>query len=130
MVETVDAVLAVFLDAHVGAFADFVEVRSFVADERDSRENFNITVDEYDAVRISLESSFADADVFLIREEFENFIAVVAVFAGGIAQVEFGVAVLVEKFLHAVGMVVMCVAQDAGINCGNIYSHVIGVLGE
>ena len=130
MVETVDAVLAVFLDAHVGAFADFVEVRSLVADERDSRENFNITVDEYDAVGVSLESPFADADVFLIGEELENFIAVVAVFGCGLSQVEFGVAVPVEEFLHAVCVVVMRMAQDACINCGKVDVHVGGVLGE
>ena len=130
MVKTVDAVLAVFLDAHVGAFADFVEVRSLVADERDSRENFNIAVDEFNAVGVSLEGAFADADVFLIREELENFVAVVAVFGCGLSQVKFGVVVLVEKFLHAVCVVVMRVAQDACIDCGKVDVHVGGVLGE
>jgi len=130
VVETVVAVLAVFFDAHVSAFADFVEVRSLVADECDSRENFNIAVDEFNAVGVLLESSFADADVFLIREEFENFIAVVAVLGCGFSQVEFGVVVLVEEFLHAVCVVVMRVAQDAGINCGKVDAHVGGVLGE
>ena len=70
VVETVGAVFAVFLDAHVGTFADFVEVRCFVSDEGDAWENFVIIVDEYDAIGIFLERSFADADVFLVREKF------------------------------------------------------------
>ena len=130
MVKAVGAVLAVFLDAHVGAFTDFVEVRSLVADERDSRENFNIAVDEFNAVGIAFESAFADADVFLIREELENFIAVVAVLGCGLSQVKFGVVVLVEEFLHAVCVIVMRVAQDASINCGKVDAHVGGVFGE
>lgn len=55
---------------------------------------------------------------------------VVAVFASGITQVEFGVVVLVEEFLHAVCVVVMRVAQDAGINCSKVDAHVGGILGE
>lgn len=70
VVKTVGTVLAVFLDAHVGAFADFIEIRSLVANERDSWENFAVAVDEYDAFGIFLERSFADADVFLVREKF------------------------------------------------------------
>ncbi len=70
VVETVGAVFAVFLDAHVGAFADFIEVWRLVADEGYSWENFNVAVDEYDAFGIFLERSFADADVFLVREKF------------------------------------------------------------
>ena len=54
----------------------------------------------------------------------------VTVFAGGVAQVEFSVVVLVEEFLHAVRVIVMRVAQDAGINCGKVDVHVGGVLGE
>ena len=69
MVETVGAVLAVFFDAHVGALANFIEVRSLVADECDSRENLAVTFGEYDSVCVTLERSFADADVFLVREE-------------------------------------------------------------
>ena len=130
VVKTVVAVLAVFFDAHVSAFADFVEVWSLVADERDSRENFNIAVDEFNAVGVSLESAFADADVFLIREKLENFIAVVAVLGCGLSQVKFGVVVLVEEFLHAVCVIVMRVAQNAGINCGKVDAHAGGILGE
>ena len=130
MVKAVGAVLAVFLDAHVGAFADFVEVWSLMADERDSRENFNIAVDEFNAVGVSLKGAFADADVFLVREKLENFIAVVAVLGCGLSQVKFGVVVLVEEFLHAVCVIVVRVAQDAGINCGKVDAHVGGVLGE
>ena len=70
MVETVGAVLAVFLDAHVGALANFIEVRSLVADERYSRKNFAVAFCKYDSVGIALESSFVDADVFLVREKF------------------------------------------------------------
>ena len=69
MVETVGAVLAVFFDAHVGALANFVEIRSLVTDEGDSRENLAVAVDEYDAIGVLFERSFADADVFLVREE-------------------------------------------------------------
>lgn len=69
MVETVGAVLSVFLDAHVGAFANFIEVWSLVTDECDSRKNFTVAVDKYNSVGISLESSFADADVFLVCEK-------------------------------------------------------------
>ena len=69
MVETVGAVFAVFLDAHVGTFADFVEVRSLVTDESYSRKNFAVAVDKYDAVCVLFERSFADADVFLVREK-------------------------------------------------------------
>ena len=101
-----------------------------MADERDSRKNFNIAVDEYNTVSVSLEGAFADADVFLIREELENFIAVVAVLGCGFAKVKFGVVVLVEEFLHAVCVVVMRVAQDAGINCGKVDAHIGGILGE
>ena len=101
-----------------------------MADERDSRENFNVAIDEYNAVGVSLEGAFADADVFLIGEELENFVAVIAIFGGGFAQVKFGVVVLVEEFLHAVRVVVMRVAQDAGINCGKVDVHVGGILGE
>ena len=54
----------------------------------------------------------------------------VAVFAGGVAQVEFGVVVFVEEFLHAVCVVVVRVAQDARINCSKVDAHVGGVLGE
>ena len=69
MVETVGAVFAVFLDAHVGVFANFIEVWSLVTDECDSRKNFAVAFCKYDSVGIALESSFADADVFLIREK-------------------------------------------------------------
>ena len=55
---------------------------------------------------------------------------VVAVFAGGVTQVEFGVVILVEEFLHAVCVVVMRVAQNAGVNLRNIDTHVGCVLGE
>ena len=130
VVKTVGTVLAVFLDAHVGAFADFIEIRSLVANERDSWKNFTVAVGKYDAVCIALERPLADADVFLVSEEFENFVRVVAVFVGGIAQVKFGVAVLVEEFLHAVRVVVMRVAQDARINLRNIDVHIGRVLGE
>ena len=54
----------------------------------------------------------------------------VTVFASGITQVEFGVVVLVEEFLHAIGVIVMRMAQDAGVNFGNVYSHDGGVLRE
>ena len=54
----------------------------------------------------------------------------VAVFAGGITQVEFGVVILVEKFLHAVGVIVMRVAQNACIDFGNVNPHDGGVLGK
>ena len=54
----------------------------------------------------------------------------VTVFAGGVAQVEFGVVVLSEEFLHAIGVVVVCMAQNAGINLRNVDSHESGVLGE
>ena len=77
MVETVGAVLAVFLDAHMGAFADFVEVRSLVTNERNSRKNFAVAFCKYNAVCIFLESPFADADVFLVCKELENFVRVV-----------------------------------------------------
>ena len=130
VVKTVGAVFAVFLDAHVGAFANFVEVRSLVANERDSWENFAVAFCEYNAVCIALERSLADADVFLISEKLENFVRVVAVFAGGVAQVKFGVAVLVEKFLHAVRVVVMRVAQDARVNCSEVNPHECGVFCE
>jgi len=130
VVETVIAVLAVFFDAHVGAFADFIEVWSLVADKRDSRENFNIAVDEFNAVGVSLEGAFADADVFLIREELENFVAVITIFGGGFAQVEFSVVVFVKELLHAVCVIVMSVTQDTCINCGKVDAHVGGVLGE
>ena len=130
MVETVGAVLAVFLDAHMGAFANFVEVRSLVANERNSWENFAVAFCKYNAVCIFLESPFADADVFLVCKELENFVRVVTVFAGSVAQVEFSVVVLVEKFLHAIRMVIMSVAQDACIDFGNVDAHVGGVLGE
>ncbi len=70
VVKAVGAIFAVFLDAHVGTFADFVEVRSLVADEGNAWENFVIIVDEYDAFGILFERSFADADVFLVREKF------------------------------------------------------------
>ena len=69
MVETVGAVLSVFLDAHVGALANFIEVRSLVADERDSRKNFTVAVDEYNAVGVLFECSFVNADVFLVCEK-------------------------------------------------------------
>ena len=52
----------------------------------------------------------------------------VTVFAGGVAQVKFGVVVLLEEFLHAVGVIVMRMAQDAGVNFGNVDSHDGGVL--
>ena len=130
VVKTVGTVLAVFLDAHVGAFADFIEIRSLVANERDSWENFAVAFCEYNAVCVTLERPLADADVFLVSEEFENFVRVVAVLAGGVAQVKFGVAVLVEEFLHAVRVVVMRVAQDARINLRNIDVHIGRVLGE
>ena len=55
---------------------------------------------------------------------------VVAVFAGGVTQVEFGVVILVEEFLHAVGVVVMRMAQDACIDFGNVDAHDGGILGE
>ena len=55
---------------------------------------------------------------------------VVAVFAGGISQVEFGVVILVKEFLHAVGVIVMRMAQDAGVNFGNVDSHDGSVFGE
>ena len=128
MVETVGAVLAVFFDAHMGAFADFVEVRSLVTNERNSWENFAVAFCKYNAVCIFLESPFADADVFLVCKELENFVRVVTVFAGSVAQVEFSVVVLVEKFLHAVRVVVMSVAQDAYIDFGNVDAHECGVL--
>ncbi len=54
----------------------------------------------------------------------------VAVFAGRISQVEFCVVVLVEEFLHAVGVIVMRMAQDSGIDCSDVDSHESGVLGE
>ena len=54
----------------------------------------------------------------------------IAVFAGGVTQVEFGVVILVEEFLHAIGVIVMRMAQDAGVNFGNVYSHDGGVLRE
>ena len=54
----------------------------------------------------------------------------VAVFAGGIAQVKFGVAVALEKFLHAVCVVVMRVAQDARVNCSEVNPHECGVFCE
>ena len=54
----------------------------------------------------------------------------VAVFAGGIAQVKFGVADALEKFLHAIGVIVMRVTQDSGIDCSDVDSHESGVLGE
>ena len=69
MVETVWAVLAVFLDAHVGALADFIEVRSLVTDERDSWKNFAVAFCKYNAVSVLFERSFADADLFLICEK-------------------------------------------------------------
>ena len=68
VVKTVGAVLAVFLDAHVGAFADFIEVWRLVADESYSRKNFAVAVDECNAVGVLFDGSFTDADVFLIRE--------------------------------------------------------------
>ena len=70
MVETVGAVFAVFLDAHVGTLADFIEVWRFVTDECDAWENIAVAVDEYDAICITFERAFADADVFLVREKF------------------------------------------------------------
>lgn len=69
MVKTVGAVFAVFFDAHVGAFADFIKVRSLVTDKCDSRKNFAVAFCKYDSVGIALESSFADADVFLVCEK-------------------------------------------------------------
>jgi len=57
-------------------------------------------------------------------------VRVVAVFAGGVAQVEFGVVVLVEEFLHAVGVIIVRMAQDASIDFGNVDAHKCGVLGE
>lgn len=130
VVKTVGTELAVFFDAHVGAFADFIEIRSLVAKERDSWENFAVAFCEYNAVCVTLERSLADADVFLVSEEFENFVRVVAVFVGGIAQVKFGVAVLVEEFLHAIGVIVMRMTQDSGIDCSDVDSHESCVLGE
>ena len=54
----------------------------------------------------------------------------VAVFAGGIAQVKFGVVVFLEEFLHAVSVVVLRMAQYACVNCREVNSHENGVLGE
>ena len=54
----------------------------------------------------------------------------VAVFAGGIAQVKFGVVVALEKFLHAVGVIVMRVTQNACIDFRNVNPHDGGVLRE
>jgi len=69
VIKAVGAVLAVFLDAHMGAFADFIEVWSLVADESDSWENFAVAVDEYNAVGVLFDGAFADADVFLVCEK-------------------------------------------------------------
>ena len=69
MVETVGAVLSVLLDAHVGALANFIEVWSLVTDEGDSRKNFAVAVDEYNAIVVLFERSFVNADVFLIGEK-------------------------------------------------------------
>lgn len=54
----------------------------------------------------------------------------VAVFAGGVAQVEFGVVVFLEEFLHTIGVIVMRMTQDSGIDCSDVDSHESGVLGE
>ena len=54
----------------------------------------------------------------------------VAVFASGIAQIKFGVAVALEKILHAIGVIVMRMTQDSGIDCSDVDSHESGVLGE
>ena len=54
----------------------------------------------------------------------------VAVFGCGFAKIEFGVIVFLEKFLHAIGVIVMCVAQDAGVNLRNVNPHECSILGE
>ena len=54
----------------------------------------------------------------------------IAVFAGGIAQVEFCVVILVKEFLHAVGVIVVRVAQDTRIDFRNVNPHECSILGE
>ena len=55
---------------------------------------------------------------------------VVAVFGGGITQVKFGVIVVLEKFLHAVCMVVMGMAQNACVNLRDVDAQDGSILGE
>ena len=115
VVETVGAVLAVFLDGEVGAESNggtacSIQHAILVAYDKYAGQNFLVAIGKADAVGELLQGAATDADVFLVREDAENLVRVVAILEGRLAQVKWGVVVRFEKGAHAVGVVVMRMA--------------------
>ena len=115
VVETVGAVLAVFLDGEVGAepnggAACGIQHAILVAYDKYAGQDFRVAIGKADAVGESLQGAATDADVFLVREDSENFVRVVAILEGRTAQVEWGVVVCFKEGAHAVCVVVMRMA--------------------
>lgn len=115
MVETVGAVLAVFLDGEVGAepnggAACGIQHAILVAHDKYAGQNFRVAIGKANAVGVALQGAATDANVFLVRDDAENLVRVVAVFEGRLAQVKRGMVVCFEECSHAVCVVVMRMA--------------------